>query len=103
MFIATNRIKIKSGHGDDLETRFGHSGGVEKEPGFLGFELWRMDGTNDHEEYLVVSRWEAKEDHDKWTQGESFRRAHSGPPADYIMGRGEFSSYDVRLSTRPAA
>ena len=102
MYVATNRINIAKGNGADLETRFGPRGGVELEPGFKGFELWKLnfeaEHEADHEEYLVVTHWESEEAHDQWTRSESFKQAHSGPPADFIMGHGEFSSYQVRLS-----
>jgi heme oxygenase (staphylobilin-producing) len=102
MFVATNRLKVKKGHGHDLEGRFRQRGGVERETGFLGFEFWKLDKREaDHEEYLVVTHWESKEAHTRWTQSDSFRRAHSGPPADYILGHGEFSAYDVVFSSRP--
>ncbi len=98
MFVATNRLKVQKGHGQELEERFHHQGAVAGEQGFLGFELWQQDGQAEHEEYLVVTHWESKEAHDQWTRSESFKQAHSGPPADFIMGHGEFSSYQVRLS-----
>lgn len=100
MFIATNCLKVKIGYGAELEKHFGRRGGVEQEPGFLGFELWRLDQAADHEEYLVVTRWESKEAHHGWTRSEAFRQAHAGPRPDFLLG-GEFSSYEVRLSSSP--
>jgi heme-degrading monooxygenase HmoA len=61
MFVATNRLTIKAGFGQELEQHFGRRGGVEQQPGFLGFELWKREKDADHEEYLVVTRWESKE------------------------------------------
>ena len=101
MYVATNRIKIKKGYGPNLEQRFQHQGGVAREPGFLGYELWKSDDDGEDEEYLVVSHWESEDAHNRWVRSDSFKQAHSGPPADYILGRGEFSSYDVRMSTQP--
>ena len=98
MFVATNRIKVKKGFGNQLEELFRGRGEVAKEPGFVDFELWFQDGGDDHEEYLVVSHWESEKHHNEWTRSDSFRAAHSGPPTDYIMGRGEFISYEVRLA-----
>ncbi len=103
MYIAVNKLKVENTRGDELEQRFQHGGAVAGEPGFLGFELWKRDGDGDHEEFLVVSRWESEEAHSRWTQSESFKQAHSGPPADFIMGHGEFSAYQVRMSIAPEA
>ena len=33
MYAVTNRIKVKTGHGHEMEETFGKRGGVEKEPG----------------------------------------------------------------------
>ena len=99
MYAVTNRIKVEKGHGGEMEEVFGKRGGVEKEPGFKSFELWRMDADEDHEEYLVVTRWESKEDFKNWTQSDSFKEAHSGAPPSYIMGPGQLANYDVKLSS----
>lgn len=101
MFVATNRIRISKGYGEDLEKRFGPRGGVEKEPGFLGFELWKLDQEDDHEEYLVVTHWESEDAHVQWVGSESFQRAHAGMRLDYIVGHGESANYDVRLESQP--
>ena len=98
MFVGTNRIKIKKGYGKELEELFHSRGEVAREPGFVDFELWRQEGDSEHEEYLVVSRWESEEHHNQWLRSDSFKQAHSGPPTDYIMGHGEFSSYQIRLA-----
>lgn len=98
MFVGTNRIKVKKGYGKELEELFRSRGEVAREPGFVDFELWRQDGDAEHEEYLVVSRWESEEHHNQWLRSDSFKQAHSGPPNDYIMGHGEFSSYQIRLA-----
>ena len=101
MFVATNRLKVKKDHGHELEERFLSRGGVEQQPGFLGFELWKLDREEDVEDFLVVTHWESKEAHDHWTHSEAFRQAHSGARADFLAGPGEFNSYDVRITSRP--
>ena len=98
MYAVTNRIKVQKGHGSDLEEVFGKRGGVEKEPSFKSFELWRLDAEDEHEEYLVVTRWESKDDFKNWTKSDSFKEAHSGPPPTYIIG-GELSNFDVKISS----
>ena len=100
MFVATNRIRVRKPHGPDLEELFQQRGGLEKQAGFVEFQLWKSQSEADHEEYLVVSHWETKDAHDQWTQSEAFRLAHTGLRSDYIMGRGEFSAYDLRISSQ---
>ena len=101
MFVATNRLRTKKGHGQDLEDRFSRRGGVEKQDGFLGFEMWKTSAQDDHEEYLIVTHWASGEDHRRWTRSEAFREAHSGPRADFLVGHPEFKGYELRLISKP--
>ncbi len=100
MYVSTNRLQVSKGHGTVLEERFRPRGGVEQRARYVDFELWKISKDNDIEEYLVVTRWESEEAHDAWTQSESFRQAHSGPPLEGLLGHGEFNGFDVLFSTR---
>jgi len=102
MFIATNRLRVQPGSGSELEERFRRRGGVEGQPGFIRFELWKLAGAEAGEEYLVVTHWESEAAHVNWTQSESFRQSHSGIRGDFFLGPPEFQKYDVRLSSTPA-
>ena len=102
MFVATNQLRIQTGHGSDLEERFRARGGVEQQLGFLGFELWKLNqAAEDEEVYLVVTHWESEDAHHQWTRSESFRQAHAGPHPEFLLGPGEFRTYDVRISSAP--
>ena len=48
MFVSTNCIKMRSGHGAALEELFRRQGKVEHQPGFQGFELWKQNWDADH-------------------------------------------------------
>ena len=98
MFVATNGLIIARGHGAELEELFGRHGGVQRQPGFLGFELWLLRGDGETEEFLVVTHWESETAHTEWTRSEAFRQAHAGPHPDYILVPGQPRSYDVRIS-----
>ena len=100
MYVATNRIKVQKPHGPDLEELFQNRAGLEHHPGFLTFELWKLQSEAEHEDYLVVSHWETKEAHDDWTRSEAFRQVHSGFRSSFILGPGEFNAYDVRVASR---
>ena len=98
--VKINAIEVPEGMGEALEKRFAaRASEVDKMPGFEAFELLRpVEGEN---RYFVYTRWESEEAHSQWTKSESFKQAHSGPPADFILGHGEFSSYQVRMSVAP--
>ena len=103
MFIATNRIKVKTGYGDTLEQMFKARGAVQDHPGFISFELWKMRNTPEHEEFLVVTHWETEEHHHTWTRSDAFRSAHAGGPPDFLLGPREFHTYEVAHTLAAAA
>jgi heme-degrading monooxygenase HmoA len=105
MFIATNRIMVKTGYGDTLASMFKARGAVQDHAGFISFELWKMNNTPEHEDFLVVTHWESEEHHHTWTRSDAFRSAHAGGPPDFLLGPGEFHTYDVvhRLEASGAA
>ena len=55
----------------------------------------------DYDEYLVVTNWESEDDYHDWIYSDSFKEAHSGPPADFIVGHPRFQGYEVRLTSTP--
>ena len=88
MYVATNRIKVQKPHGPDLEELFQNRAGLEHQPGFLTFELWKLQSEAEHEDYLVVSHWETKEAHDDWTRSEAFRSGTLGLSVKLHPGTG---------------
>ena len=102
MFVGTNMIRVQKGAGHKLEERFAQQGGVQEQPGFVRFQMWRLDSNEeDFEEYLIVTHWESKEAQREWIRSDGFRQAHSGPRADFIIGHARFKGYDVRLASEP--
>ena len=99
MYVGTNRIRVQKGTGHELEARFAKQRGVEKQPGFISFQMWKLDADEEHEEYLIVTHWESREAQREWIQSDAFRRAHSGPRVEFIIGHGRFRGYDVRLAS----
>ena len=101
MFVGTNRIRVQSGTGHELEERFAQQAGVEGQPGFVSFQMWKLDADEDYEEYLIVTHWESKDAQRAWVRSDAFKEAHSGQRADFIMGHARFRGYDVRLASEP--
>ena len=98
--VKMNVITVPKERADELEERFRkRAGEVDKQPGFLGFELLRP---HDGDRYIVYTRWESEEDFMNWVQSPAFghgHRAHEqqGP----VSSHSELWSYDVVLETRP--
>lgn len=98
MFVATNHLVVREGSGAEVERRFAGRSGVDAQPGFVRFELWRMRKAQGAEEYLVVTYWESEAAQAAWTQSEAFRRAHAGARPDFILASTP-RSYDVVLQS----
>jgi len=105
MFIAINRLKVKTGTGEQLESRFAESRGLEDSPGFVRFQLlhrtWQPHGQLDHEEYLALTEWESKQAFIDWTKSDAFKQAHSGPQLDIFVAPGEPAGYEVAVERTP--
>jgi len=79
--VKINAIEVSPEHGPMLEQRFAtRAGEVEKQPGFLGFELLRpVEGET---RYFVYTRWEDEESFQAWVKSEAFTRGHSQQAQD---------------------
>ncbi|MEV4631337.1 antibiotic biosynthesis monooxygenase [Micromonospora sp. NPDC049523] len=79
--VKINAIEVPAGAGEELERRFAaRKGAVDKQPGFLGFELLRPVGGETR--YFVYTKWESEEAYQAWAAGPS-QAAHGqgGTPA----------------------
>ncbi|TCP69247.1 antibiotic biosynthesis monooxygenase [Baia soyae] len=105
MFIVTNTIRVKSGHGHELEERFRNPKSVHQFPGFVRMQLLKTQDTTEYEEYVVSTTWEGKEFFDKWVESDSFKGAHakrreSSEPSN-ILGN-SLHTYEVVVEHLPA-
>ena len=100
MFIAMNRFRIATGAEETFEKlwrdRDSHLDGV---PGFREFHLLR--GPSDEQSTLYASHtvWESRTAFEKWTESESFRKAHqqARAPAGTYLGHPRFEGFEVIL------
>lgn len=79
--VKINAIEVDPDRASELEERFANRvGEVEKQEGFLGYELLRpVEGET---RYFVYTRWESEEHFRGWVTSESFRRGHAQASAD---------------------
>jgi heme-degrading monooxygenase HmoA len=88
--VKINAIEVAPGRGAALEERFAkRSGDVERQPGFLGFELLRP--VKGDERYFVVTHWESEEAFQHWVSGEAFTRGHAQAAKDGDRATGPVS------------
>ena len=80
-----------------VEERFRNRAGlVDKQPGFLGFELLRGDG-----EFVSLTRWASRDDLNRWMQSEAHSEAHGRRP--HPTGGGHPQSGPLREAMVEAA
>ena len=101
--VKMNVISVPPERAAELEDRFRQRAAeVDKQKGFLGFELLRPKDGSAENRYIVYTRWETEEDFVAWVSSPAFghgHRAHSeqGPVASHS----ELWEYDVVLESRP--
>ncbi|RMD83067.1 MAG: antibiotic biosynthesis monooxygenase [Candidatus Dadabacteria bacterium] len=113
MIVVTNRIPVAEGHERDFEERFRRRAGlIDREPGFIKNLVMRpvrrrrdpktgqWVETQERGYYLVQTYWRSEEDFWRWTQSESFRKAHAErPPAEMFAGPNVLEIHEVVSST----
>lgn len=80
MIVATNTIKIQSGHADAVAERFKNPKGVHQAPGFVRMELLKSEEEG-YDELKVCTTWESREAFDAWVNSDAFKQAHARPSA----------------------
>jgi heme-degrading monooxygenase HmoA len=78
MLVVMVRIPVGSQEeGERLEERFRNRAGlVDSQPGFVSFELLKGE-----HEYISVTRWQSREDLDRWMRSEANAEAHGRTPS----------------------
>src|ERR1700754_1796400 len=97
--VKINAIEVPPGAGEELERRFAaRKGAVDKQPGFLGFELLRPVGGETR--YFVYTKWESEEAYQAWAAGPAME-AHSGERAKPVASGSSLLEFEVIQSADP--
>ena len=74
MVIVMNRIPVAQGREREFEETFaGRDRAVDQMPGFVEMQVWRP---TEGRIYIVMTRWQSREDFQRWTESEAFMSAH---------------------------
>jgi len=104
--VKINAIEVDPERAEVLEERFrNRAAEVERQPGFLGFELLRpVEGET---RYFVYTRWESEDAYQAWLNGSAFQRGHAQASADTaarpVAHGSSVLEFEVVLSAGPAA
>jgi heme-degrading monooxygenase HmoA len=95
MYIAMNQFSIILGKEAEFEEAWKNRKSYLSEvPGFKEFRLLKGDNSV----YISHSSWESRDAFVKWTESESFRKAHAqGGSKGLIQGPPRFSGFEVVL------
>lgn len=88
MFVVTNTIKVKKGHGESVADRFQNSKGIDLSPGFVRMEVLITEGLEEFDELKVSTTWQDKASFEGWMNSDSFRQAHAHKGANKHGGEG---------------
>lgn len=92
MIVVMNVVRAAEGRAEDFEQAFlTRERLLNQAEGFRGFELLRRDTDC---EYVVLTRWESREDFRAWVRSDLFRRSHSHRDGE-LATASELRSYDV--------
>lgn len=96
--VKINAIDVPEGMGPEIEKRFaGRAGTVERQPGFLGFQLLRPVAGESR--YFVVTTWADDAAFNAWREGDAVA-AHSGPHKP-VSSRADLLEFDVVMDVAP--
>jgi heme-degrading monooxygenase HmoA len=99
-YIAMNRFRIALGREETFEElwrkRESYLGEV---PGFREFHLLRGPSDASATLYASHSVWESRQAFERWTESESFRKAHAQAraPEGTYLGHPQFEGFEVIL------
>ncbi|HKS48478.1 MAG TPA: antibiotic biosynthesis monooxygenase [Amycolatopsis sp.] len=91
--VKINAIEVPEGAGPELERRFANRlHAVDKQPGFLGFELLRPVAGETR--YFVYTKWESEEAFKAWAEGPAIE-AHSGERPKPVASGANLLEFEV--------
>jgi heme-degrading monooxygenase HmoA len=104
MFIAMNRFRVKKGSEAEFESVWlNRDVHINKEPGFVEFNLLRGPEHEDHTLYSSHTIWASEADFVAWTKSESFRMAHkdAGQGKVLYLGPPSFEGFTSVQTVKP--
>ena len=100
-YVNITALTFPEGAQAEIEKRFAaRKRGVDTSQGFQGFELLRPVVGEDR--YFVVTRWDTREDYERWRRGAARRRARGRQAPGHERGGPRFRGRPARGVTQAA-
>jgi heme-degrading monooxygenase HmoA len=106
MFIAMNRLKVRTGDESAFEARWlDRDSHLHAVPGFIEFHLLRGPEREDHVLYASHTLWRSHAEFEAWTRSEAFRAAprDAGQGRSLTISHPEFEGFEVLQTVSPIA
>ncbi len=100
MFIAMNRFQIAKGQEAAFEDLWrNRESHLEAVPGFHKFRLLKGPSGDEATLYASHTVWASRQDFERWTDSEEFKRAHAQARASegIYLGHPQFEGFEVIL------
>jgi heme oxygenase (staphylobilin-producing) len=99
MLIQTRTIVVQPGNADKVIERFSGSRPMDGREGLIDVTLMVKKRTKDHEEVVVMIRWESEQAWKNWEKSpehiEGHRQNHGKTPPEYVIST-TVSMYEVK-------
>jgi heme-degrading monooxygenase HmoA len=99
-YIAMNRFRIALGREESFEELWRkRESYLDEVPGFREFHLLRGPSDASATLYASHSVWDSRQAFERWTESESFRKAHAQAraPEGTYLGHPQFEGFEVIL------
>ena len=99
-YIAMNRFRIALGREESFEELWRkRESYLDEVPGFREFHLLRGPSDGSATLYASHSVWDSRQAFERWTESESFRKAHAQAraPEGTYLGHPQFEGFEVIL------
>lgn len=99
MLIQTRKIVVEKGNADKVVERFGKESPVDQMPGLIDRTIMVNKRAKEHDEVLMMIRWESEEAWRNWEKSDvhiqGHRENHNKPKPEYVIST-TLNMYDVK-------
>lgn len=100
MFVMTRTMVIEKGNSDKVIARFSQEGAIDQMEGLVDISVMVNRKSQEHEEVLVVIRWESQEAWKNWEKSDAHIQGHKNnrgkQPPSYLLNT-TVNMYDAQV------
>jgi heme oxygenase (staphylobilin-producing) len=90
VLVQTRSIVVEKGHADKIVERFSKEGAVDSMEGLMDISVMVNKNKKEHEEVLVMIRWESEEAWKNWEKSDAHIQGHregrGQPKPEFVLG-----------------